>query len=44
MLAKGSEYWILGGAALTAFMGFFTPYALTWDSPYAVPFSLFQRS
>ena len=28
MLAKGSEYWILGGAVLTAFMGFFTPYAL----------------
>jgi phosphatidylserine decarboxylase len=28
VLAKGSEYWILGGAVLTAFMGFFTPYAL----------------
>ena len=26
MLAKGSEYWILGSFALTAFMAFFTPY------------------
>lgn len=28
MLAKGSEYWILGSSALTAFMGLFTHYAL----------------
>ena len=28
MLAKGSEYWILGSSALTAFMGFFSHYAL----------------
>lgn len=26
MLAKGSEYWILGSFALTAFIAFFTPY------------------
>ncbi len=26
MLAKGSEYWILGSFALTAFAAFFTPY------------------
>ena len=28
MLARGSEYWILGSSALTAFTGFFTRYAL----------------
>ena len=27
MVATGSEYWILAGAALTVFTGFFTPYA-----------------
>jgi len=27
VVAKGSEYWILAGAALTVFTGFFTPYA-----------------
>jgi len=26
VLAKGSEYWILGSLALTAFVAFFTPY------------------
>jgi phosphatidylserine decarboxylase len=26
VLAKGSEYWILGSFALTAFLAFFTPY------------------
>jgi len=27
VLAKGSEYWVLGSSALTVFMGFFTRYA-----------------